>query len=222
MRSAGASLVRDFCDFGYPSTAEIEEKDMLALFGDMLDVLMRQYTVASLLNHDQADGKVGEEHKPFLPDAVVIEIADGILNPENMMLLQNADINTICTHFIYSAGDALSLLGGLEILRSDYGIIPSGFSGPVANGPLCVQEFRNYVSKKVNEAKKEEKISYVNWYQRMIDLPYFNNMRLNLVHITTILLAEGARTRKQIRKEENYVQENEMLQDFVLPEGETD
>ncbi|HWJ92028.1 MAG TPA: hypothetical protein VNR87_13000 [Flavisolibacter sp.] len=117
----GAQLSIDFSAFGFPSTYLCSEHELLNLF----ESLMIKATV-----HE--------------PDTVVIEIADGILQRETKMLLENKAFMSLVDHVVFSCGDSLSALTGVKMLN-DLDIYPSALSGLFTASPLLMEEVRNNI-----------------------------------------------------------------------------
>ncbi|MGQ0794880.1 MAG: hypothetical protein ACT4N5_01685 [Nitrosopumilaceae archaeon] len=118
MRSASASCTIDFSDYGFPSTYLCDKEELLDLFNNMLSDVEK-------LN----------------PDATVMEIADGILQRETMMLLEDPSIKKRVKGIILTAESAPSALYGVDKLKKlGYNII--GVSGAMTSSPLFVKEFR--------------------------------------------------------------------------------
>jgi hypothetical protein len=111
---AGARAVADFVDFGMPST-----------FG---------YPVARLSDTMRAiRGALVAEGA----QAVVLEIADGILQVETEALLK--DVAELVDGTVLAVSDALGAIAGLEIL-SRAGVRVVALSGRVTASPLAVRE----------------------------------------------------------------------------------
>ncbi|HEX6492524.1 MAG TPA: DUF1611 domain-containing protein [Candidatus Dormibacteraeota bacterium] len=111
---AGATAVADFLDFGMPST-----------FGYPLDRLAS--TMIGIRDRLAASGC----------DAVVLEIADGILMAETAHLLErlSGEVEAV----ILATGDALSARAGVDILR-ELGLPVRAISGLVSRSPLAARE----------------------------------------------------------------------------------
>lgn len=117
--ATSAQDIRDFSDYGLPSTYLSDHQELLGLFYAML-----------------ADtAKVD-------PDVVVMEIADGILQRETKMLLQAPEIKAHVRGVMLTATCAGSALFGLSKIES-YGQETIAVSGVITNSPLYVREFRN-------------------------------------------------------------------------------
>lgn len=115
-QSCGADRMLTFIDAGYPSTYML---DHAALF----DAYM------SLVAHAQADR----------PDAIVVEIADGIFQRETKMLLDDPRFRETIDHLFFATGDSLSAAYGVRTLQ-DYGLPLRGISGAITQSPLAMQE----------------------------------------------------------------------------------
>ena len=114
---AGATAVLDFTYAGWPSTANLEKPQLLAITGRIR---------AALQMHD--------------PDFVVIEIADGLLQRETCMLLSDDEFRSTIDGVLYSGPDPLSCEAGVQRLRALGGFEVMGTAGPVANSPLSIAE----------------------------------------------------------------------------------
>lgn len=118
----GADLAADFGEFGFPSTYMCSETELLDLYESLL-------VTASVAK----------------PDYVVMEIADGIYQRETMMLLQNAEFMETIHAVIFSAGDSLAAINGIQVLEG-LGIYPFAISGLLTASPLLIQETRTHCS----------------------------------------------------------------------------
>jgi hypothetical protein len=118
MRSASAHSIIDFSDYGFPSTYLSTKEELLNLFNVMLSDL----------------GKMN-------PDIVVMEIADGILQRETVMLLSDPLVRKIVSGVVLTADNAPAALYSVEILRKlGYEVI--AVSGKMTSSPLSVKEFK--------------------------------------------------------------------------------
>src|SRR5262249_17475999 len=116
MHDAGARPVFDFIDAGLPST-----------YLCSLDQLLGAYDL--LMAHAGASGA----------QWVVIEIADGILQRETMLLVRSRAFGSAVDAWIYGSRDAPSAVGGVGFLRS-WGIEPVAISGLLSMSPLSMRE----------------------------------------------------------------------------------
>lgn len=120
----GASSAYDFSSFGYPSTYMRSEVELLNLYESLLQ----------LTSSDR-------------PDYVVVEIADGLFQRETRMLLRNPVFMSTVHQVVFSAGDSLSAVHGVETLMS-WGIVPSALSGLFTASPLLIKETKEYLYEK--------------------------------------------------------------------------
>jgi hypothetical protein len=117
MSAVGAVDVRDFSDYGFPSTYLCKEEEITDLFHTMV-----------------ADAAAAR------PDVVVMEVADGILQRETQMLLRSASVRRTTRAVVLSAACAPSaLLAVGEIERHEYAV--AAVSGLITNSPLAMREF---------------------------------------------------------------------------------
>jgi hypothetical protein len=112
LEDAGAERVLDFTWAGWPSTAGCSRDELLATW--------REITWA--LRADQ-------------PDTLVYEIADGIVQRETRMLLEDPLVRESVDAVTYAAPDSLSCESGVRMLRG-MGYTVLATAGPVANSPL--------------------------------------------------------------------------------------
>ncbi len=117
MRAASAVRVLDFSDYGFPSTYLCPKTELMSLFRTMM-----------------------ADIEPSAPDVVVMEIADGILQRETAMLLEEARIRTALQGVVLAADNALSAHFGVQRLHS-LGHDVLGVTGLLTSSPLCVREF---------------------------------------------------------------------------------
>jgi hypothetical protein len=112
---AGADPVCDFLDFGISST-----------YGYPLDRLRRTMTwVRDALLEDGAD-------------AVVLEIADGLLQPETQALLPS--LLGFADGVVLAVGDPLAAIAGTQILRDRHALPLRAISGLITASPLASRE----------------------------------------------------------------------------------
>ncbi|TFV93171.1 DUF1611 domain-containing protein [Algoriphagus kandeliae] len=120
----GAAVSVDFSKFGYPSTYLSSEAEILNLYETLL-------TEVNTLN----------------PEFVVVEIADGLFQRETRMLLQNPVFMSTVHQVVFSAGDSLSAVHGMETLIN-WEIMPSALSGLFTASPLLIKEVKEYLYEK--------------------------------------------------------------------------
>lgn len=114
----GADAVADFGDYGFPSTYMCEEDELLSLYETLLAKV--------LLHH---------------PDYVVMEIADGLYERETKMLLTNHHVISTIDGVMFSAGDSLAAINGIQLLNR-WGVNPTLLSGLLTASPLLIREVK--------------------------------------------------------------------------------
>jgi hypothetical protein len=117
MRSASATQVLDFSDFGFPSTYLCGKDELLDLYGTMMAGL-----------------------EPANADVTVMEIADGILQRETAMLLEDAALRQQLSGVVLAADNALSARYAVSRLES-LGHRVLAVTGVLTSSPLCMREF---------------------------------------------------------------------------------
>lgn len=117
----GALMSVDFGDLGFPSTYYATEQELLDLYETLVQKTMS-----------------------VNPDYIVMEIADGILQRETAMLLKNQAFMQSIDEVIFSCGDSLSALHGLQVLASMQ-VFPFAICGTLTASPLLVREVQELV-----------------------------------------------------------------------------
>ncbi|MFV2068544.1 MAG: hypothetical protein ACC645_16360 [Pirellulales bacterium] len=120
LRSTGAHDVRDFSCYGFPSTYLAAKHELVGLFHTMVS------------DANRCD-----------PDVVVMEIADGMLQRETAILLEETGIRQSLMGVLLAATCAPSALfsvGHLERLGHEL----IGVSGLITSSPLFVDEFTRH------------------------------------------------------------------------------
>ncbi|MGD1893808.1 MAG: hypothetical protein ACFB15_24845, partial [Cyclobacteriaceae bacterium] len=118
----GADVAIDFSYFGYPSTYLCSETELLDLYESLLRLTLEKQ-----------------------PDYVIIEIADGIIQRETKMLMTNHRFMNTVDEVIFSAGDSLAAIQGIQTLKS-WGIIPTALCGMFTASPLLIGEVQEHSS----------------------------------------------------------------------------
>ncbi len=113
----GAHYATDFSDFGFPSTFLLDKNTLLNLY-------------QSLVSKAYWEGQA---------EYIVMEIADGLLQRETAMLLEDETFLSTVYATLFSAGDSLGVLSGLQILES-WGIRPFAVSGLFTASELLINE----------------------------------------------------------------------------------
>ena len=119
MLSASATYVTDFSDYGFPSTYKCESEELLTLFETMLADLVKSK-----------------------PDIIIMEVADGVLQRETRMILNQPFLKKLTRGIIVTADSAPAVLytvGYLERLGFKIFCI----SGIITSSPLYVKEFKD-------------------------------------------------------------------------------
>lgn len=111
---AGAHAILDFLDFGMPSTFGYPTQHLLTTMSRLRDALAHE----------------GATH-------VVLEIADGLLQPQTRELL--AVLPSFADSVVVAVGDALGAVGAQHVLATA-GVIPTALSGIVSGSPLAARE----------------------------------------------------------------------------------
>lgn len=115
----GAVSSLDFSYYGYPSTYMYPIEEIIHLFRTL---------IAESIKSD--------------PQAIVVEIADGILQRETYGLLSNELFMAMIDDVILSGVDSLGLLGALQVLET-LQITPTLLAGRVTCSPLLVKEVQD-------------------------------------------------------------------------------
>lgn len=112
----GAHSTVDFSHVGFPSTFLCHERELLDLYATLLETLRKD-----------------------APQVVVIEIADGLLQRETAMLLHSASFLDTIDGVVFSAGDSMGALYGVQYLEQ-LAIKPLLLGGLFTMSPLLVRE----------------------------------------------------------------------------------
>jgi hypothetical protein len=118
LRDAGADPVLDFTDAGVPTTYLMAPEDV-------------ERTMVSLINHAAHQGV----------DAVIIEIADGLLQRETAALLNGATFASSVDGIVLAAQDSMGAMAGWSWLRGRRAPVLA-LSGVLTAAPLQVREAR--------------------------------------------------------------------------------
>ena len=144
MISAAATDVIDFSDYGFPSTYLCPKQELIDLFFTMLSDVEKMNV-----------------------DVTIMEIADGILQRETVMLLEEPSIKQMIKGIVLTAECAPSALYGVEKLKKlNYNVI--AVSGTMTSSPLSVREFREHSEISVGSSKGSGK-ELVNIVKSFID-----------------------------------------------------
>ena len=121
MNDAGATHYSDFSFMGYPSTYLIDESEAVNIF-------------------NQLDLKHANNKEKYW----VVEFADGINQRETAMLLQSPGVRKRIHKLIFCAADSFGAIGGLEILKRKFDLVPDAISGVCSSSPLHIKELSEY------------------------------------------------------------------------------
>jgi hypothetical protein len=141
MQDAGASIINDFTHFGFPSTYLLEEPDLIKIFNDL-------------------DLKYANNPKNYW----AVELADGILQKETAILLKSPDVRSRIHKLIFAAQDTFGAIGGLNILKQEFGLVPDAISGICSSSPLVLRELSEFT-----------------------DIPVFNNINWDVNQLFDLL-----------------------------------
>ena len=118
LHDAGADPVLDFTDIGYPSTYMLSTQDVVAALRSLVD---------QVANHGV--------------DAMVLEIADGILQGETTALLEDPAFSEIVSGIVLAAYDSMGAAAGYQWLQKR-NMSCLALSGMLTAAPLQVREAR--------------------------------------------------------------------------------
>lgn len=142
MQDGGAKIINDFTHFGFPATYMLEEVDLLNIFNSI-------------------DLKYGNNPRNYW----VVEIADGVLQRETAILLKSDDVRSRIHKLVFAAHDAFGAVGGIEILKNQFGLTPDAISGVCSGSPLALRELAQFTN-----------------------IPVFNNLERDLKQLSELLL----------------------------------
>ncbi|SDQ35841.1 DUF1611 domain-containing protein [Arthrobacter crystallopoietes] len=122
---AGARLVLDFTDFGFPTTYLLDYETVRGLLTSLIDTLTTAET-----------------------DVIVVEIADGVYQGETSRLLHDPVFHAAVDHVVFAAADALGATAGIGILQ-DAGVSVPAVSGLLTASPLAAREAAGVITTRV-------------------------------------------------------------------------
>jgi len=120
MLDAGAEHALDFTDAGFASTYMTDTDDLVRIFRHLTDHLAVQGM-----------------------DAIVVEIADGLLQRETAALLQTDEFRRSVHAMLFAAGDAMGAVQGVEWLQA-HGLPVFATCGLLTTAPLAAREARQH------------------------------------------------------------------------------
>lgn len=118
---AGASFMLDFTDCGYASTYQVPAAECETIMETL---------VAQLCDSGA--------------EAILLEVADGILQGETRALVTSAAFKRLVDNVIFAAGDAMGAAAGVRWLQ-DRGLNVIGVSGALTASPLAMRECESLV-----------------------------------------------------------------------------
>lgn len=121
MTDAGSKLTLDFTHAGFPSTYLVKPNEI----EHIMETLVTHLSVARV-------------------DAIVIEVADGLLQRETALLLDSRMFAKIVDSMIFAAGDAMGAIAGVGCLKQKKLPI-AAVSGRLTASPLAIIETENAV-----------------------------------------------------------------------------
>ena len=119
LRSAGAKFVVDFSDYGFPSTYMSSRNELIDLFNTMVSDIQKSE-----------------------PDVIVMEIADGVIQRETTMILEDASFQKMVSKVVIAAESSLSGLYAVSLVE-ELGYKVACVSGKMTSSPLYVKEFQS-------------------------------------------------------------------------------
>ena len=142
MQDTGAKIVNDFTHFGFPSTYMLSEADLVRIFNEL-------------------DLRFANNPKNYW----VVEIADGMLQRETAILLGSDDVRSRIHKLVFAAHDAFGAVGGIEVLKNRFNLVPDALSGVCSSSPLALRELSDFTS-----------------------IPVFNNLEWDLKKLSEVLI----------------------------------
>jgi hypothetical protein len=152
MNDAGAHPFTDFTYLGYPSTYLLPEEELLGVF-------------------NQLDLKYANNPRNFW----VVEFADGIIQRETAMLLRAPDVQARIYKLVFCAGDAFGAIGGVRVLKEQFGLTPHAISGLCSRSPLHIRELAEFT-----------------------DIPVFNSADVDMRQLAGLLTGEREKSPESV------------------------
>jgi hypothetical protein len=122
---AGALRALDVTDFGFPSTCQLPDEQVLALFVAM---------------HAELAGR--------RPQVIVLEVAGGLLQAESAKLVSDPEFAEYVDAIVFAAGETMSAVAGVAFL--DEQRLPlEAVSGRLTDSPLAKRETEAMLDRKV-------------------------------------------------------------------------
>jgi hypothetical protein len=132
MKNSGADPVLDFADFGLPSTFGASQDRIKNIFQKMC----------------YACSDYGCEF-------MVVEVADGLFQPETFMVLHSKGIMEQVSQVIFASADPVAAFGGYTFLKN-LGHAPAFLTGLFTRSRLGIREVRSHCSVPILSADPED------------------------------------------------------------------
>ena len=116
-QDAGAALALDFTDAGHASTYRAPAEAIEACLARLVGIASGSADV----------------------DVVLVEVADGLLHPESLALIESPTFRSLDARVVFAAGEAMGAMAGAEMLRAR-GVNVAGISGVLSASELASQE----------------------------------------------------------------------------------
>lgn len=123
MNDAGATHYSDFTALGHPSTYMLDKENLEEIFNSL-------------------DLRYANNPDNYW----VVEFADGINQRETEMLLKSPLVRDRIDKFVFCAADTFGAIGGVHMLREEFGLEPAAISGLCTSSPLFVQEIKKHIN----------------------------------------------------------------------------
>ena len=123
VRDCGAALTTDFSEAGFTSTYMCSHEEIMDIYETLMQEVILKHTF----------------------DYLIIEVADGLFQRENKVLLRDPAFKRTVDHVIFSGGDSLSALYGMHLLR-ELDLAPFALSGKFTMSPLLIREVKEITS----------------------------------------------------------------------------
>jgi len=153
VRDYGANISLDFSYFGFPSTYMCSTNEIINLYQNLI-----------------------EQVKPYNPEYIIVEIADGLLQRETHALINDKEFMSKVSGALFSSLDSMSAIAGANML-TELGCPIIGVTGLFTVSPLLVNEVKeksnydvltgeNLMSKEIIDTL-EQKIKFSEFENKM-------------------------------------------------------
>lgn len=144
MKARGAKWIADFMDLGFPSTSGCSIEELESIWLGLRSILT------------QKDCQI-----------LVLEVADGIFQPQTELILSNRRIVDECSILILSADRSLSAFGAIDYLMNRYKKKPNFLSGLITNSKLSITELSSKVDITVLSNGWQSQKSFIESIERL-------------------------------------------------------